>query len=243
MRKRESAKEISIKEIIQPLIRYSWLVILIVLLFASLAYFNAKNNTPEPLYQSSAKLIINASAESMSTLQVIIKDGVILEKVVSELNLPTSPEQLANSINVSTVGSSFVVIISANHSDPNLAADIANTTARVFKETIPSILDFNGVYHLSDAKVSSDPINVESSTATIIKIALVGLVAGIGLAYLLNVFDNRIRAIQEVEEIIGLPVIGLVSKINKKNAKNNVRKKQESNYISKKQLKSKEVEL
>ena len=231
MGKNESTKEISIKEIVQPLLRYSWLIMLIVIIFGILGYYIAQNNKAEPLYESSAKLIVNATAESMSTLQVIIKDAVILEKVVAELQLSTTPEELANRINVSTVGSSYVVIIGARHEDPNLAADIANTTAKVFKDTLPTILDFNGVHYLSDAKVNANPLETENSLSTIIKIVLVGFVGSIGLAYLLNVFDSRIRTIQEIEENIGLPVIGVISKINKKNTRNSIKKKNENKYI------------
>lgn len=232
MGKNESTKEISIKEIVQPLLRYSWLIMLIVIIFGILGYYIAQNNKAEPLYESSAKLIVNATAESMSTLQVIIKDAVILEKVVAELQLSTTPEELANRMNVSTVGSSYVVIISARHEDPNLAADIANTTAKVFKDTLPTILDFNGVHYLSDAKVNANPLETENSLSTIIKIVLVGFVGSIGLAYLLNVFDSRIRTIQEIEENIGLPVIGVISKINKKNTRNSIKKKNENNIVN-----------
>ena len=232
MGKNESTKEISIKEIVQPLLRYSWLIMLMVIIFGILGYYIAQNNKAEPLYESSAKLIVNATAESMSTLQVIIKDAVILEKVVAELQLSTTPEELANRMNVSTVGSSYVVIISARHEDPNLAADIANTTAKVFKDTLPTILDFNGVHYLSDAKVNANPLETENSLSTIIKIVLVGFVGSIGLAYLLNVFDSRIRTIQEIEENIGLPVIGVISKINKKNTRNSIKKKNENNIVN-----------
>ncbi len=231
MGKNESTKEISIKEIVQPLLRYSWLIMLIVIIFGILGCYIAQNNKAEPLYESSAKLIVNATAESMSTLQVIIKDAVILEKVVAELQLSTTPEELANRMNVSTVGSSYVVIISVRHEDPNLAADIANTTAKVFKDTLPTILDFNGVHYLSDAKVNANPLETENSLSTIIKIVLVGFVGSIGLAYLLNVFDSRIRTIIEIEENIGLPVIGVISKINKKNTRNSIKNKNENKYI------------
>ena len=243
MRNKQSSKEISIKEIVQPLLRYSWLIMLIVLIFGLLGYFNSQNNKATPLYQSSAKIIVNATAESMSTLQVIMKDSIVLEKVISELQLTTTPEDLANRINVSTVGSSYVVIITATNENPNVAADIANTTARVFKETLPTILDFDGVNFLSDAKVNTNPLESESSLSTIIKIVLVGFVVGIGLAYLINVFDSRIRTIQEVEESIGLPVIGLISKINKKNTKNSLKKKNETKYIVSKQAETEEVKL
>ncbi|MBD3107699.1 capsular biosynthesis protein [Bacillus sp. AGMB 02131] len=243
MRNKETVKEISIKEIIQPLLRYSWLIILTVLIFGLGGYYIAQSNKGVPLYQSSAKIIVNATAENMSTMQVIIKDTVVLEKVVSELKLSMSPEQLANSLEVYSVGSSYVVIISATNKDSQLAADIANTTARVFKETVPTILDFDAIHYLSEAKATAIPIATESSNSTILKVSIIGLVLAIGLAYLLNVFDSRIRTIQEVEEQIGLPVIGYISKSNKKNTRNNNKKKDEKMLLVSKETESNEVKI
>ena len=89
------------------------------------------------LYQSSSRIIINADAEDRKTLQVIMKDSTIMEKVVERLKLDRSPEALAGQITVQSIDDSQVVSIGVIDTDPTMAANIANTTAKVFKEEIP----------------------------------------------------------------------------------------------------------
>ncbi|MDF2903474.1 MAG: capsular polysaccharide biosynthesis protein, partial [Bacillus sp. (in: firmicutes)] len=48
---------------------------------------------------------------------------------------------------------------------------------------------------------------------------VLGLIIGIGLVLLLDSLDDSIKSEYEVEELLGLPVIGTVSKMNNKNVK------------------------
>ena len=63
------------------------------------------------MYQTSSRIIINADAEYRKTLQVIMKDSTIMEKVVQNLNLDRSPEALAGQISVQSIDASQVVSI------------------------------------------------------------------------------------------------------------------------------------
>lgn len=216
----QSAKEINLKDLLSIIIRRFWIVIIVTLLFILAGFL--KTLTTTPLYQASTRIILEANQDKMKTLQVIIKDSTVLQKVVDEMDLSISPEALAGSITVTNVEDSEVVSISATASDPNMAADIANTTARVFKNEAPDIVNFKKIRNLSPAKVNSIPINGDDN-GTIIKSGIIGLFLGIGLTFLLNSLDYTIRNEQEVEDIIGYPIIGNVSKMNKKNS--NVSKK------------------
>ncbi|AGK52646.1 YveK family protein [Bacillus sp. 1NLA3E] len=214
---KQVAKEINLKELYHVIKGRFWIVILITLLATSAGAIYSTFFTT-PLYQSSTKIIIDADAEYRKTLQVIIKDSTVLEKVVKELGIERSSEALAGQITVASIDNSQVVSISVVDSDPNQAAKIANTTAKVFKDEIPNIIDFNKVTILSDAKVFPFPIN-ENQNRTIMISFVLGLIIGIGLVLLLDSLDDSIKSEYEVEELLGLPVIGTVSKMNNKNVK------------------------
>jgi capsular polysaccharide biosynthesis protein len=214
---KRKAKDINLKELYLVIKRRLWLIVVITVITTVLgAYYSYSTNTP--LYQSSSRIIIEAAPESRNTLEVIIKDSTVLDKVVKELGLPQSAEALAGQITVASVDNSQVVSISVTDTDPDRAAKIANTTAKVFKEEIPTIMDFKDVRFLSDAKVNPWPIN-QSQNKLIIIALLAGLVIGIGLVFLLDSLDDTLRLDREVEEMLGLPVLGRVSKMNKKNLK------------------------
>jgi capsular polysaccharide biosynthesis protein len=214
---KKRAKEINLKEIFQVLKRRFW-VIIVVTILASIVGVIQNNTTTIPLFQSSSRIIIGADEESRKTLQVIIKDTIILEKVIKELALNKSAEELAGQISVESVDGSQVVSISVVDKNPILAAKIADKTARVFRDEVPNIIGKDYIRLLSDAKVSTVPINQSNNNKLLIAV-VGGLVVGIGLAFLLESLDDRIRSSQEIELLLGLPVLGRVSKVSKRSVK------------------------
>lgn len=226
---KKKAKEINLKELFQVIKRRFWIIALITA-FASIVGGILSNSSITPLYQSSSRIIITGSSEEdRKTLQVIVKDSTILDKVIEELNLGTSAEALAGQITVASIESSQVVSISVIDKDPKLAAIIADTTAQVFKDEVPKIVlvDESNDYVriLSAAKVNPVPINGNNNNKLFMAI-IGGMVIGFGLAFLLESLDDTIRSEREIETLLGVPVLGKVSKMNKRN----VKKKNHSKY-------------
>lgn len=214
---RKTAKEINLKELFAVIKRNIWIIALVTI-FAGIAGYLINNTSITPLYASSSRVIIGADAESRKTLQVIVRDSVILEKVVQELGLKTSAEALAGQISVSSVESSQVVSISVVDPNPIQAAKIADTTAQIFKDEVPKIVEQDYVRLLSKAKVNPTPINPKTNNTLFIAI-IGGLIVGIGLAFLVDSLDDRIRTENDIENLLGLPVLGRVPKVNKRNVK------------------------
>jgi capsular polysaccharide biosynthesis protein len=102
--------------------------------------------------------------------------------------------------------------------DPLRAAKIADTTAQVFKDQVPAIVGQDYVRLLSNAKVDPLPINQKNYNKIIYSV-IFGLVVGVGLAFLIESLDDTIRSDREIEAILGVPVLGRISKMNKKNIK------------------------
>ncbi|MBS4209169.1 Wzz/FepE/Etk N-terminal domain-containing protein [Bacillus sp. FJAT-50079] len=221
------AKEINLKEVFRIIKRRLWVVLLITIVVTVAGWFYSNLNKSSPLYESSANIIIGANAELRTTLQVIIKDTIVLDKVISELGLQQSPKALAGQINVESIDSSQVVKISVIDTNPERAAHIANTIANVFKLEIPNILEFEDVRILSSAKSNPIPINEDNRNKIIIAASIFGMITGFGLIFLIDALDDSIKSEREIERILGIQVIGNVSKINKKN-KRNVKKKKKA---------------
>ncbi|WP_391557580.1 YveK family protein [Robertmurraya sp.] len=214
---RRMAKEINLKEILGVLKKRAWIGITITILAALFGYFYSSINQTTLLYSSSTNIIINADGGQRKTLEVIIKDKTVLEKVITQLGIERTPESLAQSIQVGSIDETQVVKISVIDVNPVLAAEIANTTASVFIQEIPNIMDFDDVRVLSDAQVNPIPIN-ESNENKILGAAIIGgIVIGIGLIFLVDSLDESIRSEQEVEELLEVPILGSVSIMSKKN--------------------------
>ncbi|MGG1399953.1 Wzz/FepE/Etk N-terminal domain-containing protein [Bacillus salipaludis] len=212
------AKDINLKELFLVIKSRFWIIVLITAL-AGIIGFLQSNSKPVPLYSSSTNIIIGADEESRKTLQVIVKDSAILDKVIKEMDLKTTAEALAGQITVSSIESSQVVNISVVDNDPQLAAKIADTTAEVFREEVPNIVGKDYVRILSKAKIKPTPINQSNDFNKLIIAIIGGFVIGIGATFFIESLDDRIRSEQEIETILGLPVLGRVPKTSKRNVK------------------------
>jgi capsular polysaccharide biosynthesis protein len=211
------AKEINLKEILGVLRKRAWIGILVTIITALFGYFYSSLNQTTLLYSSSTNIIINADGGQRKTLEVIIKDKTVLEKVIEQLGIETTPESLAQNIQVGSIDDTQVVRISVIDVNPELAAAIANTTANVFIQEIPNIMDFDDVRVLSDAQVNPIPIN-ESNENKILGAAIMGgIVIGVGLIFLVDSLDDSIRSEQDVEHLLEVPILGSVSTMSKKN--------------------------
>ncbi|MBO0958861.1 capsular biosynthesis protein [Neobacillus sp. MM2021_6] len=214
---KKKAKEINLKELFLVVKRRFWVIAVVTILAGIVGVLLSQTRTI-PLYQSSSRIIIGADEESRKTLQVIIRDSVILDKVIKELELNRTAEALAGQISVGSVDGSQVVSISVIDPDPIFAAKLADTTAKVFRDEVPNIIGQDYIRLLSGAKVSPVAINQGNNNKLFIAVAG-GLIIGIGLAFLLESLDDRIRSVREIELLLGVPVLGRVSKVSKRSVK------------------------
>jgi len=125
--------------------RWLWLIVLATVLAGGAAYIVSANMTP--VYQASAKLLINQANTSgvidFGALQTSerlartyaerICNRPVLEQVVVELNLgEVTLDELAEQITIQPVRDTQLVEVIVEDADPALAAAIANTLPEVF---------------------------------------------------------------------------------------------------------------
>lgn len=183
-----------------------------------------------PIYQSSTQILVNKAKEDqmgyttadvqtnlqlINTYNVIIKSPAILEIVIEELDLDMTTGQLNEKITVQSEKDSQVINLSVQDEDPYQAAKIANKTAEIFQQEIVNIMSVDNVNILAKAEVTENQGPVKPKPLLNIAIALVvGLMVGVGAAFLLEYFDNTIKTEQDVEKILELPVLGVISKMD-----------------------------
>ncbi|WP_243388206.1 YveK family protein [Bacillus kexueae] len=183
-----------------------------------------------PIYQSSTQILVNQAKGDQATFQyneiqtnlqlintynVIIKSPAILDKVIDRMNIDESVESLNEKITVNSEKDSQVVNISVQDEDPERAAQIANTIATVFQSEIKQIMNVDNVNILSTAEVKENPSPVKPQPVLNMAIAfVVGLMTGVGLAFLLEYLDNTIKTEQDIERVLQLPVLGAISEMD-----------------------------
>ncbi|PGR00094.1 YveK family protein [Priestia megaterium] len=219
---------ISIKELFQTLKKRVWLITLITIIAAIISavisFF-----VMTPVYEAKTQILVNqaksdqqlyntaevqTNIQLINTYNVIIKSPAILDKVKDELNLERTVEKLNEQISVSSATNSQVVEITVQDPSPYVAAQIANKTAEVFQSQISKIMKIDNVSVLSKAEVKGDVSPVKPQPLLNIVIAIVvGLMVGVGIAFLLEYLDNTVKTEQDIETILELPVIGAITNI------------------------------
>ncbi|MBZ5202051.1 capsular biosynthesis protein [Planomicrobium chinense] len=187
-----------------------------------------------PIYQTNTQILVNQEKTDISqltnqniqtdlqlinTYSVIIKSPAILDQVSEQLDLGLSVEALTNKITVTNAEQSQVVNISVQDPDPAIAVDIANTTAAVFQEEIQELMKVDNVSILSPAVVKENPSPVAPNPMLNMAIAaVVGLMLGVGIAFLLEYLDTSLKNEQDIEDVLGIPLLGVISPIKEDTA-------------------------
>ncbi|GAE35913.1 YveK family protein [Halalkalibacter akibai] len=219
-------KEIEIKKIFDLIKRRLWIVVLFTIVTTGLGAVHSQMNKPVPIYEATARIMISDDSKFFETLIVVIKEPPIMEAVIKELGIERSAQGLSNQIFVNRVGNSNIVTITVNDRSQEQAAVIANTVAEVYKREVANLFDFNGVDMFAEAQVIENPWPINPASNRMIKLGLVaGIVLGIGFIFLLDSLDNRLRSARQIEKILELPVLGTVSKMNKRTVELNKGKK------------------
>lgn len=198
-----------------------------------------------PMYEASTQILINqkeseknqfntqdieTNLQLINTYSVIIRSPVILTKVIDNLNLDTTADLLSNKIFVNSEQNSQVVNVIVEDPELKIAVDIANMTAQVFQEEIKTLMNIDNVSILSVAVNTKNTSPVAPNPILNIAIAaVVGLMIGVGLVLLQAYLDTTIKTEQDIQEALGLPILGLVSPISKKQLKDNKGKRRSKN--------------
>ena len=127
---------------------------------------------------------VQTNLQLINTYNVIIKSPAILDKVADQLGNNLTASQLNEKITVASEQDSQVVNVTVQDPDPQMAANIANTTAEVFQKEIVNLMNIDNVNILAKANIGENPSPVKPQPLLNIAIALVvGLMAGVGLRF------------------------------------------------------------
>ncbi|MER2091048.1 MAG: Wzz/FepE/Etk N-terminal domain-containing protein [Sporosarcina sp.] len=189
-----------------------------------------------PIYQASTQILVNkdkneqqqfnaqdiqTDLQLINTYNVIITSPAILSKVIENLDLDTTPAALKSKITVNSAQNSQVLDVSVQDPEAYIAVDIANTTAEVFQQEIQKLMNVNNVNILSPAVLAENPSPIKPDPLLNMAIAaVIGLMLGVGIAFLLEYLDTTVKTEEDIEELLGLPILGLVSPIPEKDMPN-----------------------
>nr|AKE80392.1 chain length determinant protein Wzd [Streptococcus suis]APZ79000.1 Chain length determinant protein Wzd [Streptococcus suis]APZ79228.1 Chain length determinant protein Wzd [Streptococcus suis] len=218
--------EIDILLLLKTIWRKKFLIILTALFGAGIAFvYSSFLVTPQ--FDSTTRIYVvsqNVEAGAGLTSQelqagtYLVKDYKeiilsqdVLTQVATELNLK---ESLKEKISVSIPVDTRIVSISVRDADPNEAARIANSLRTFAAQKIVEVTKVSDVTTLEEAVPAEEP-----TTPNIKRNILLGLLAGgilaTGIILAMEVLDDRVKRPQDIEEVMGLTLLGVVPDLKK----------------------------
>jgi capsular polysaccharide biosynthesis protein len=218
----QAAGEIDIKEIFYLLLHKIWLIVLATIAGAVVSWV-ISNYLIQPIYTSTAKVyVINQQEKSSLTLSdlqsgaqltkdymILVKSRPVMEQVIKDLNLQMTSDKLSEQISVSTPEDTRILEISAKHSDPTIAKELADSIAEVSAERMIVIMGIEKVNVMEYGNLPTEPTSPNVS-----KNAILGGLAGailVGLILILiNLANDSIRTTDDIEKYLSITALGML---------------------------------
>ena len=223
------AVEIDVFATLKVLWKRKFSIILVALVFA-IAAFGYSAFLAKKEYQSTSRIYVvsrqnqdnnaltnsdlQAGAYLVKDYREIILSQNVLSQAIEELKLDMTPAELSKKISVSVPTDTRILSITAKDGDPKEAARIANGLRNVAAAKIISVTKVSDVTTLDEAEVPQSP-----SSPNIRRNVLLGFIAGAGLMVVLmvvvEVLDDRVKRPEDIEELMGFTLLGIVPDIKK----------------------------
>ncbi|MCO4590728.1 capsular polysaccharide biosynthesis protein CpsC [Streptococcus infantarius subsp. infantarius] len=157
---------------------------------------------------------LQAGSYLVNDYKEVITSSEVLSSVIDQEKLSMSAGQLSGEITVNIPTDTRVISISVTDTDAQRACDIANTVREVAAEKIKAVTKVDDVTTLESATKPSHP-----SSPNVKKNAVIGVLAGAFLAIVgilvAEVLDDRVRRPEDIEETLGMTLLGVVPDIDK----------------------------
>ncbi len=195
-----------------------------------------------PQYRSQAQLIVtlpqtettnandvNMNLQMINTYKELVTGDLVInqvkDRIESEYGIDKSVQELKDSVEVTQSQNSLMFSIRATDTSSVYAANIANTTALVFQENAKDVLSVDKISIISNAEASTSPVSPNNKLNLAIGLVL-GVLVGIGIAFLLELLDRTVKDNKFVTETLGFTILGTVPQMSAKEINATIQKNQ-----------------
>ena len=223
------AVEIDVFATLKVLWKRKFSIILVALVFA-IATFGYSAFLAKKEYQSTSRIYVvsrqnqennaltnqdlQAGSYLVKDYREIILSQNVLNQAIEELKLEMTPAELAKKVSVAVPADTRILSITASDPDPQEAARIANGLKDVAAEKIIAVTKVSDVTTLDEAVVPQNPSSPNIKRNVVIGFVLGGVLISI-LVILSEVLDDRVKKPEDVEEVMGITLLGVIPSVKK----------------------------
>lgn len=219
--------EIDVLSLLKKLWMKKFLILFMALFFGTLALLGSVFLI-KPSYSASTRIYVinqqNAENITATDLQAgsflvndykeIITSRDVMKDVIATNSLSLSPDVLSKMISVTIPADTRVISITVTNHDPQQAKDLANSIREVASEKIKAVTKVQDVTPLEKAQLPSKPSSPNIKRNTLIGMLIGGLFT-IVIIVIKEVLDDRVKRPEDVEEVLGMTLLGIVPNIDK----------------------------
>lgn len=220
---------IKIEDLLEAL-RKRWKMIVGITLAATIMAAVVSFFLIKPKYEASTKLFIGKETSEnenynnsdvqmyqqlVKTYSEVITSKDLIARAIEKEDLDIDVNTIAAGLKVTPVASTQVMKISFESTDKDLSKDVVGAVTDEFIITAKDLIQNGNVKVFETVKLPEAPISPNKKMNIAIAL-LLGLMVGIGLALLLEFMDNTFKTKEQLEEFMGLPVVGIIPDYDKK---------------------------
>lgn len=163
-------------------------------------------NTKDQNYNNSD---IQMYQQLLKTYAEVIKTNDLVEKAISESNIDLDSQEVLDNLTVTPAQNTQILEIKYINKDRQLSRDVLDAVTKQFIKTSTELIPNGNVKIVEQVKIPENPASPNKKLNIAIAF-LLGLMVSVGLAFLLEFMDNTFKTKEQLEQILGIPVVGAI---------------------------------
>ncbi len=211
------------------LLKRLWLIILLPMLFGTLTtYISFRTYTP--MYKSNTVLLVFsnnpdprmpityydvlAGQQLIKEYKEILLSRAVKDKVVDELKkYKIRPSEVDKSVSVSLKPETRILVITVTNKSAEMAQLIADEISEIFIKRVTELTYTENIAIVDRAEKAKFPIPAEHKRNIMIAFVAAFIIA-VALIFFIEDLDETIKTAEDVEDDLGLKILGFIPKLD-----------------------------
>lgn len=220
-RRAQEEMEIDLLELFHVMMQKLWLILLLLVLGAGLA-FGATKLLITPMYTASSEIYIltktttvtsladiQMGAQITSDFAVLAKSRPVVENVIKNLHLDYTYEEVVGMISTENPSDTRILRINVQNADAELAKELANAFSEETAERVAYIMTTDKPKVVEEAVTPKHPSSPSVGKNTVLG-GLLGMVLAMAVITVLYLMNDTIQTEEDVRKYLDLHTLAVV---------------------------------
>lgn len=220
-RRAQEEMEIDLLELFHVMLQKLWLILLLLVLGAGLA-FGATKLLITPMYTASSEIYIltktttvtsladiQMGAQITSDFAVLAKSRPVVENVIKNLHLDYTYEEVVGMISTENPSDTRILRINVQNADAELAKELANAFSEETAERVAYIMTTDKPKVVEEAVTPKHPSSPSVGKNTVLG-GLLGMVLAMAVITVLYLMNDTIQTEEDVRKYLDLHTLAVV---------------------------------